>query len=106
MSKFVRDIVIKSEMEGQAFNATLSCMSRSTAMKLSTVLSESGTAFNAENISVMEKEVAPYFKSLEGVLAEDGTPVTVEEFCSSFYFTVKFTEVLSEWLTRSMPGKA
>ena len=105
MGKFVRDVVVTGEVSGQPFTATLEYMRRAVAMKFSALVgSEGGAAtMNPANLAELEALARPCFKSLTGLAAEDGSAVTIEEFCTSFYFTESFVGVLSEWLTKSLP---
>jgi hypothetical protein len=101
VSGYVRDIVIKRQFQEDAVTIVMRPVKFGDALKFSEI--ETGK-LSPKDMAPFLLDMKSYVKTLSGLKAHDASDVTVEELFESAYFLEFLTEVLEEWLDKSIPS--
>ena len=80
MSKYLRQIIHKSEFDGDSVTVVMNPMNTLDALSIQGFSSESGVA------SLFQPLMAKYLVSVSGLHAADGSEVSKDEFLTALYF--------------------
>lgn len=101
MSKFVRNIVIKQEFEGDTVTVTLLPLKYGAALRLRSAADEKvdGLKF----VDLLREILPEHVVSLEGLYDAGGGEVGAATVFEHAYFAVLLTNIGAAWLTESSP---
>jgi hypothetical protein len=103
MGKFVRNIVVTKQFDGETWRVTLKPLTHADAVQLMSATRES----SQEGLYMLAVQMLPrYIVEVSGGTDAAGNPITAEDVCSLAYFGPLLSEVTEEWMAQSMPGNS
>lgn len=107
MSKFVRNIVVKTNFDGDAVTLTLSPLTLGEVMIAGKAAREMqanpDSLDSGKLLETMLPMITRHLVKLEGLVAADNSAVTTDEFLGSSYFTRVIVEAGKELLASAYP---
>lgn len=108
MGKFVRNVIVEVEFEGETARVTLKPMSYSQALKAQRLVPKKD---EPEPEDMEEKYLDVFADSLRvsvidfsGITAADNTPVKIEDVLDSAYFLPLLVEIGQKWMEATFIG--
>lgn len=100
MSKFVRNISITKQFDGDTATFTLRPMSYVTALKFNDMRELSQEVQGKYGLEALREHLV----AVTGVTDAAGAPLGVEDILGAAYFIPLVSEVTAAWVQESMPG--
>lgn len=101
MSQYVRSIVVKRDFQGDKVTITFKPVKFFDAVKFRNIDTDN---LKENDVPTIFNDFKAYVENLAGLRADDGSEVTVDEFFSLFYFSELLLDVLTEWISKGVPG--
>lgn len=98
MSKFLRNITVTSEFDGDTVKASFRPISTPAAFELKR--GEGGTGTEDAMLRIAKDHIT----QISGLKAADGSEVSMDELFHSAYFLPLVLELASQWISQSMPS--
>ena len=100
MSGYVREIVVKREFQGDHVTIVLSPLKFADALKFSEA---DFKHLKPQELGPIVQDMKGYVKRLDGLKADDASPVAIDEMFESAFFSELVTDILTEWVERGLP---
>lgn len=98
MSKFMRNITVTSEFDGDTVKASFRPISTPAAFELK----RGGDGPDTEN--AMLRIAKDHITQISGLKAADGTAISMDELFDSAYFLPLILDLSASWISQSMPS--
>jgi hypothetical protein len=107
MGKFVRNIQVVREFDGDKWKFTLLPLNHADSVTMFELTKKGAESMDKEKVFSVTMGMLPrYLIETSGGTDAAGQPLTKDDVLSSAYFIPLLAEVLQEWMERSMPGNS